>query len=172
MTGVQTYALPISLVLPLDEMWRALRAGPGMVSAFDAMTRLNRAKGELTVFLTHSLDDLKALPTPEDRAKAAGMMDRCDTVILGALAKGELERVSSQRPLTQAEIDLVSSWSSSTHSGVDGAEQRHPGRGRVLIKIGTRPGTPAQLQLTDAEADMFNTDAAIKRATHHAGERS
>lgn len=154
------------LVLPLDEMWRALRAGPGMVSAFDAMTRLNRAKGEVTIFVTHSLRDPESLPTPEDRAKAAGMMDRCDTVILGALSKGELERVSAQRPLTQAEIDLVSSWSSSTITGVDGTGQRHSGRGRVLIKLGTRPGTSAQLQLTDTEIGLFDTDTAMRKGAN------
>ena len=151
------------LVLPMDEMWRALRAGTGMVAAFDGMTRLNRAKGEVTIFLTHSLDDLKALPTEADRNKASGLMDRCDTVILGALPKGELERVSAQRPMTDAEIELVSSWSSSRITGVDGTKQRHPGRGRVLIKLGTRPGTPVGLSLTDAELAMFDTDAAMQR---------
>jgi hypothetical protein len=151
------------LVIPLDEMWRALRAGPGMVSAFDAMTRLNRAKGEVTILITHSLRDPESLPTPEDRAKAAGMIDRCDTLILGALSRGELERVSAQRPLTGAEIDLVSSWSSSNITGVDGTRQRHSGRGRMLIKLGTRPGTPARLQLTETEIAMFDTDTAMQR---------
>ncbi|SOD67440.1 hypothetical protein SAMN06297387_13118 [Streptomyces zhaozhouensis] len=151
------------LVLPLDEMWRALRAGPGMVDAFDGMTRLNRSKGEVSLMITHSLRDPESLPTPEDRQKAAGMMDRCDTVILGALSKGELERVSAQRPLTDAEIALISSWSSSSNTGLDGTSQRHPGRGRVLIKLGTRPGTPAQLHLTPRELELFDTDAAIRR---------
>ena len=42
-------------VIPLDEMWRALRAGTGMVDSFDALTRLNRQKGSVTIMVTHSL---------------------------------------------------------------------------------------------------------------------
>jgi hypothetical protein len=151
------------LVLPLDEMWRALRAGPGMVDSMDAMTRLNRSKGEVTLFITHSLRDTEALPTPEDRAKAMGMMDRCDSMILGALTYGELERVSAQKPLTDEEIRLVTSWSSPSHTGVDGTNQIHPGRGKYLIKIGNRAGTPVHLDLTANERTLYDTDTAMRR---------
>lgn len=151
------------LVLPLDEMWRALRAGPGMVEAMDGMTRLNRSKGEVTIFVTHSLRDPESLPTPEDRAKALGLMDRCDSLILGALSAGELERVNAQRPLTSEEQALVASWSAPSITGVDGTNQRHPGRGKYLIKIGTRAGAPARLDLTEAETRLYDTDAAMRR---------
>src|SRR5690606_18255606 len=149
-------------VLPLDEMWRALRAGPGIVDAFDSMTRLNRARNEVTLFITHSLRDPESLPTPQDRAKALGMIDRCDSMILGALSVGELERVSAQRPLTDAEIALVASWSSSSGTGLDGTRQVHPGRGKYLLRLGTRPGTPVKLQLTDAERRLYETDPSKK----------
>ncbi|WP_031078048.1 ATP-binding protein [Streptomyces sp. NRRL WC-3742] len=153
------------LVLPLDEMWRALRAGPGMVDAMDAMTRLNRAKGEVTLFVTHSLRDPESLSTPEDRAKALGLMERCDSLVLGALSRGELERVNGQKPLTSEEIALVGSWSAPGITGVDGTTQRHPGRGKYLIKIGTRAGSPARLDLTEAEIRMYDTDTAMRRRT-------
>ncbi|ONI48504.1 ATP-binding protein [Streptomyces sp. IB2014 011-1] len=148
------------LVLPLDEMWRALRAGPGIVDAFDSMTRLNRARNEVTLFITHSLRDPESLPTPQDRAKAMGMIDRCDSMILGALSVGELERVSAQRPLTDAEIALIASWSDSSGTGLDLANQKraHPGRGKYMLRLGTRPGTPVRLQLTDAERRLYETD--------------
>ncbi|MEU0737106.1 ATP-binding protein, partial [Streptomyces lavendulocolor] len=148
------------LVLPLDEMWRALRAGPGIVNAFDSMTRLNRARNEVTLFITHSLRDPESLPTPEDRAKALGMIDRCDSMILGALSVGELERVSAQRPLTDAEIAMIASWSDSTGTGldVDGQRRIHPGRGKYMLRLGTRPGTPVRLALTDAEKRLYETD--------------
>ncbi|MFJ2110793.1 ATP-binding protein [Streptomyces sp. NPDC087850] len=154
-----------ALVLPLDEMWRALRAGPGIVDAFDSMTRLNRARNEVTLFITHSLRDPESLPTPQDRAKAMGMIDRCDSMVLGALSAGELERVSAQRPLTDAEIALIASWSDSSGTGLDigGSQKRvHPGRGKYMLRLGTRPGTPVRLQLTDAEQRLYETDPSKK----------
>jgi len=150
-------------VIVLDEMWRALRAGPGMVDAMDGMTRLNRNKGEVTLLITHSLRDPESLPTPEDRAKALGLMDRCDSLILGALSAGELERVNAQRPLTTEEQGLVASWSAPSITGVDGTNQIHPGRGKVMIKIGARAGAPARLDLTEAEKRLYDTDAAMRR---------
>ncbi|MEU9079976.1 ATP-binding protein [Kitasatospora sp. NPDC048538] len=151
------------LVLPLDEMWRALRAGPGMVDAMDGMTRLNRQKGEVILFGTHSQRDPESLHSPEDRAKALGLMERCDTIILGALSRGELERISALRPLTTEEMALVESWSAPGITGVDGTNQRHPGRGKYLVKIGTRAGSPARLDLTPAELRMYDTDTAMRR---------
>ncbi|MBB3733763.1 ATP-binding protein [Nonomuraea dietziae] len=154
--------LPGQVVLPLDELWRALRAGPGMVAAIDAIIRLNRAKGEIVIMATHGLADLEALPTEEDRAKARGLMERCDIAILLAMPVSELERVSAQRPLTASEIAIVASWASPTASGLDVATM-HPGRGKALIKIGQRVGIPARLQLTAAEHRLYDTDAAMRR---------
>lgn len=151
------------VVLPLDELWRALRAGPGMVDAMDAITRLNRSKGEVSLMLTHSLGDLQALPTAEDRAKAVGLMERCDTTVLAAMPSSELARFSGQKPLTDRERQLVASWAAPTATGVDGTTQIHPGRGRYLIKIGHRVGIPAALELAEAERTLYDTDQAIRR---------
>jgi hypothetical protein len=152
------------VVLPLDELWRALRAGAGLVSAFDAITRLNRSRGEISIMITHSLRDLDALPTEEDRAKASGLMERCDTLILVAQSMAELERVSAAKPLTGPEKELVASWASPTATGIDGTAQVHPGRGKLLIKIGQRLGIPVQLALTPVELRLYDTDAAIRRS--------
>jgi len=154
------------VVLPLDELWRALRAGAGMVSAFDAITRLARSRGEINIMITHSLRDLEALPTEEDRAKAAGLMERCDTLILVAQSMAELERVSAAKPLTGPEKELVASWASPTATGIDGTTQIHPGRGKILIKIGQRLGIPVQLVLTSPELKLYDTDAAIRRSMY------
>ncbi len=53
----------------MDELWRALRGAPGLVEHADSLTRLNRAKGMAHIMITHSLADLDALATEEDRAK-------------------------------------------------------------------------------------------------------
>ncbi|QXJ25897.1 hypothetical protein AGRA3207_007465 [Actinomadura graeca] len=154
------------LVLALDELWRTLRAGPGMVDAMDAITRLSRTKGEVSLLITHSLRDLAALPTAEDRAKALGLMERCDTVILAAMPSSELQRFAEQKPLTDRERALVTSWAAPTATGIDGTTQRHPARGHLLIKIGHRVGTPARLHLTPAERRLYNTDPAAGRQPH------
>ncbi|OOC56874.1 ATP-binding protein [Nocardiopsis sinuspersici] len=158
-------AAPRPLILPLDEMWRALRAGPGMVGALDSMTRLNRSKGEISLMITHSLRDLEALPTEEDRAKAAGLMERCDTLLLAAMPMSELDRVSVQRPLTAEERHLVASWASPSSTGADSAHTVHPGRGRYLVRIGSgeRIGEAVHLQLTPTELQLYDTDAAMRR---------
>jgi hypothetical protein len=95
----------------MDELWRALRGAPGLVEHADSLTRLNRAKGMATIMVTHSLADLDALPTEEDRAKARGLAERCAITVLAALPPRELDRVREIIPLTGPERDLVTSWS-------------------------------------------------------------
>jgi hypothetical protein len=168
------------LVLPMDEMWRALRSGPGLVDAMDAISRLNRTTDDVTIYVTHSLLDVEALPTEMDRAKARGLMDRCDTWVLGASTAEELGRVTGKRMLTEQEVMMVSSWASATSTGLDidpttydedgapPAEEetvRHPGRGKYLIKLGTRPGIAAALELTATEQRLYRTDTNRRRTT-------
>ncbi|MCX4732723.1 ATP-binding protein [Streptomyces sp. NBC_01363] len=171
------------LVLPMDEMWRALRSGPGLVDAMDAISRLNRTTGDVTIYVTHSLLDTEALPTETDRAKARGLMDRCDTWVIGASSAEELMRVTGKRSLTEQERMMIASWSSATSTGLDidgtasrgdgaGLDEdgvRHPGRGKYLIKIGTRPGIAAALELTATERRLYHTDSNRRRATTTGG---
>ncbi len=157
------------MVICLDELWRALRAGTGMVDSFDALTRLNRAKGAVTMMITHSLRDLEALPNASDRAKAAGLMERCDTVLLGASSPKELHAVAERRPLTGEEMRLVASWAAPTGTAVEGLDTPHPGRGKLLVKIGHRIGVPTQMMLTGAELVRYETDTAMRRRPAGAG---
>ncbi len=125
----------------MDELWRALRGAPGLVEYADSLTRLNRAKGMASIMITHSLADLDALATEEDRAKARGFADRCAITVLAGLPPRELARVSQITPLTGPEQELVTSWSA-PDSWQPGA--RHPGRGKYLIKAGERLGIPVE----------------------------
>lgn len=173
-----------SLVLPMDEMWRALRSGPGLVDAMDAISRLNRTTNDVTIYVTHSLLDVEALPTETDRAKARGLMDRCDTWVIGASSEEELRRVTGKRSLTEQERMMIGSWSSATSTGLDidptyddaggtaileEEGTRHPGRGKYLIKIGTRPGIAAALELTTTELRLYRTDTNRRRVTTATG---
>jgi hypothetical protein len=172
------------LVLPMDEMWRALRSGPGLVDAMDAISRLNRTTDDVTIYVTHSLLDVEALPTETDRAKARGLMDRCDTWVIGASSEEELRRVTGKRSLTEQERMMIGSWSSATSTGLDidpttydeddrarpeEEGTRHPGRGKYLIKIGTRPGIAAALELTGTEQRLYRTDTNRRRTTTTGG---
>ncbi|WP_243772661.1 hypothetical protein [Actinomadura barringtoniae] len=145
----------------MDELWRALRGAPGLVEHADALTRLNRAKGMASIMITHSLADLDALATEEDRAKARGFAERSAITVLAGLPPRELARVGEIAPLTGPEQRLVTSWSA-PDSWQPGA--RHPGRGKYLIKTGERLGIPVELSLVGAETDLYDTDQAIRPA--------
>jgi hypothetical protein len=142
----------------MDELWRALRGSPGLVEHADALTRVNRAKGVADIRATHSLADLEALPTEEDRAKARGFIERAGIVVLAGLAPRELAKVSEVVPLSREEQTMVSGWSSPA-SWV--AAEKHPGRGKYLVKCGQRVGIPVELDYVGDEAALYNTDHAM-----------
>jgi hypothetical protein len=145
-----------------DELWRALRVAPGLVERSDEVTRLGRHRGEVSMQITHSQDDLKALPTEEDRAKAMGMAARCGVVLLGGMAERELDGLRSISPLTQQEAAMITSWAAPPGwKRVEGAP--HPGRGKYMIKSGERMGLPVGMNLTQTELRLYDTDAAWTR---------
>ncbi len=141
----------------LDELWRALRGAPGLVDHADALTRVYRGRNVAHMMMTHSLDDLNALPTEADRAKARGFIDRCAITVLAGLPMRELDEVSRIVPLSEQEKLIVASWSS-PETWQPGA--RHPGRGKYLIKTGQRVGIPVELEYVGDEAELYNTDGA------------
>jgi hypothetical protein len=144
----------------MDELWRAVRGAPGLVEHADALTRLNRQRGMASIMITHSLADLDALPTPEDRAKARGFIERSAITVLAGLPPRELAQVSEVTPLTGPEIDLVKSWAA-PDSWLPGA--MHPGRGKYLIKTGERIGIPVEMTLVGEEFRLYDTDSAVHR---------
>ena len=147
-----------------DELWRALRVAPGLVERSDRITRLNRHRGVVSFQITHSLDDLEALPTEADRAKARGMAARNGILLLGGMADKELDGLRRITPLTDNEAALVTSWAAppTWHAG-----HTHPGRGKYLIKSGERIGLPVALSLTPTERQLYDTDRAFHRRTLH-----
>lgn len=154
---------------PQDELWRALRAAPGLVEKSDRMTRLNRRRGVVSVQSTHSITDLEALPTEADRAKAKGMVARNAIKVIGGLDNAEMERLHTISPFTSGEKELVTRWSAPP-TWVPG--QRHPGRGKYLIKSGSRMGLPVNVDLTPEELTLYNTDGAFSGLHGSASEWS
>ncbi|WP_231121284.1 hypothetical protein [Motilibacter peucedani] len=141
----------------LDELWRVLRSGEGMVDKVDSLTRLNRQEGVGQAMISHSMADLRALKNEEDRAKARGFVERSGLVIVGGLPPAELTELREVLAFTAAEAAQVTSWS--TPPGWD-ENDAPPGRGKFLIKVGQRPGIPVRVTLTAAEqaSNVHNTN--------------
>jgi hypothetical protein len=151
---------PRNVVQVQDELWRALRVAPGLVEQSDRITRLGRHRGIVSFQVTHSLDDLEALPTEADRAKARGMASRNGVLLLGGMAEKELDGLRRITSLTDGEAALITSWAAppTWHAG-----RLHPGRGKYLIKSGQRMGLPVALALTPTEQRLYDTDTAFCR---------
>ncbi|MBC7300092.1 MAG: ATP-binding protein [Nocardia sp.] len=167
--GKQAAGQRRNIFQPQDELWRALRAAPGLVEKSDRMTRLNRRRGVVSVQSTHSITDLEALPTEADRAKAKGMVARNAIKVIGGLDNAEMDRLHAISPFTSGEKELVTRWSAPP-TWVPG--QRHPGRGKYLIKSGSRMGLPVNVDLTPEELTLYNTDGAFSALDGPASERS
>lgn len=143
----------------MDELWRALRAGQGMVDRVDALTRLNRQRGVGTAMISHTMSDLNALSREEDRQKARGFVERSGMVICGGLPSAEMPMLTQVVNFSRAEQQMLigwqdpPAWDSST-----GSEAAPPGRGNFLLKVGGRPGIPVHVTLTQTELGLHDTN--------------
>jgi len=137
----------------LDELWRVLRAGEGLVDRVDELTRLNRNVGVAQVMITHSIADLRSLKSEEDRAKARGFVERSGAVLCGGLPRHELADLDDVLAFSTAERDLIASWSTPPGWGEATAP---PGQGNFVLKVGQRPGIPFHVDLTAAELTGLN----------------
>jgi len=144
----------------LDELWRVLRAGTGMVDRVDRTTRLNRADAMGTIYVTHTLDDFAAIASEQDRAKAKGIISRTGATIIGGLTSADVDQVQAVVPLSQRERERIIAWSSPpSFNVVTGQQDAPPGQGKFLIKAGARPGVPVQTVLTPAEMALGDTNS-------------
>ncbi len=143
----------------LDELWRALRIGHGMVDRVDALTRLNRQRGVGLAMISHTMSDLLALPSESDRMKARGFVERSGMVIAGGLPGAEMHMLTSAVPLSRAEQDLLTSWQDpGAWDAGAGREAEPPGRGKFLIKVGGHPGIPVKVELIESERAINDTN--------------
>lgn len=140
----------------LDEMWRVLRAGSGLIDKVDSLTRLNRQMGTGVAYVTHNLADLETMPDEADRAKARGFADRSAVMLIAASTDAELDNVSRIRRLSGREREEILRWTAPESWSGDGALAT--GRGNMLLKVGSRPGIPVHLTPTKLELQLGNTD--------------
>lgn len=149
--------------LVLDEIWRALGSGAGMVDRVNALTRLNRNFGVGQAMATHTMSDLEALADPADRAKARGFVERAGIVVCGGLPAAEMPLLNSAVRMSRAEQQMLISWQDPpAWDSRTGRQAEPPGRGKFLIKVGGRPGIPTQVVLTRTEVAMNVNDTNKK----------
>lgn len=165
---------PRNYFIVMDELWRALRAGRGLVDRVDALTRLNRTKGVGQLMISHTTRDLDAIPNEEDRKKAMGFVERSGVVLLGGLPPGEMPALNKALSLSQREQEMLESWGDpDTWDTRHNRPEHAPGIGKFLIKVGTRPGIPINVVLTDTErnwgVDDNNDSEAV--AVHDTNKR-
>jgi hypothetical protein len=143
----------------LDELWRALRGGRGMVDRVDALTRLNRQRGVGTAMISHTMSDLEALSDEDDRMKPRGFVERSGMVVCGGLPESEMSMLTGVVALSRAEQDMLVSWQDPAAWDGDAQEEAAPpGRGNFLVKVGGRPGIPVHVALTDVEQALNDTN--------------
>ena len=143
----------------LDELWRAIRAGRGMVDRVDALTRLNRQRGVGMAMISHTMADLMSLPDEHDRMKARGFVERAGMVVCGGLPQSEMPRLNEAVMMSRAEEQMLVGWSAPpSWDPQSGREAEPPGRGKFLVKVGGRPGIPFQVTLTDIERAVNDTN--------------
>ncbi|WP_238164452.1 ATP/GTP-binding protein [Kribbella pittospori] len=143
----------------LDELWRVLRAGRGLVDRVDALTRLNRQRGVGTAMISHTMSDLLALENSEDRMKAKGFVERSGMVVCGGLPRAEMENLTEVVPMSEEEQNMLIGWQDPpAWDPATGVEVAPPGRGNFLVKVGGRPGIPVHVSLTSVEREINDTN--------------
>lgn len=143
----------------MDELWQALRSGSGIVDRVDSLTRLNRQVGVGTAMITHTMSDLRALPTPEDYLKAKGFVERAGMIICGGLPQAEMVDLTPVIGFSQAEQAMLASWQDPpAWDSRRGQEAEPPGLGKFLVKVGGRPGIPIRVDLTHTEQHIHDTN--------------
>lgn len=138
----------------LDELWRVLGAGEGLVDRVNELTRLNRSKATGQILITHSIKDLQALSQQRDIENARGFVERSGAVVCFGLPAQELDSLADIVPVTDEERHLITSWSAPPGWS---AASTPPGQGNCVIKVGQRPGIPVHIDLLPSETGLHDT---------------
>lgn len=152
--------------LVMDELWRILEASSGMVSRVNALTRLNRTLGVGQLMCTHSMADMDALPSLEDRNKARGFIERSKMLFLGGLPPQEIDLLSGLMHFSRAEQRLLSSWNTpGAYDPYTDEVRLQSGVGKFLLKTSDAPGVPFQVRFAPGERNLNDTSARWRKGT-------
>ena len=154
--------------LTMDELWRAMRGDGEIVDIINDLLRTDRQKGMGELFISHSMGDLDQLATVEARAKARGFVERVGMIGCFGLPQVEFGRLADVVDFSRVERREVVSWAAPPSlDTATGRMAAPPGRGRVLLKMGNRPGVPILVKLTNAEVNAGVHDT--NKRWHHRG---
>ncbi len=135
----------------VDETWRVmLAARSGMIDRINALTRLNRQVGCSLMMAYHTIRDLQSMAEEHERTKAMGFIQRSGMLLIGGLPPEEFDRLRAVREFSDKELRYLLAWQDAApmnHAG----KGEPPGRGKFLLKLGSRPGIPLHVSLTKAE---------------------
>ena len=185
---------PRNYDLVCDEFSLVLGVGNGIVWRVDEVTRVQREQGTGTLFTTHTVKDLKAFDSMEDRQRAMGFLDRARVKVCFPLPEDEAALMEGKVNLNDQEAATLAEWAT-TPRGVDDpvvdeiseedwengvratTRKIHtipPGMGKFLIKEGEQPGIPVQMHLTATErsTEIHNTNKRFARGRATKGTRA
>ena len=185
---------PRNYDLVCDEFSLVLGVGNGIVWRVDEVTRVQREQGTGTLFTTHTVKDLKAFDSMEDRQRAMGFLDRARVKVCFPLPEDEATLMEGKVNLNDQEAATLAEWAT-TPRGVDDpvvdeiseadwengvratTRKIHtipPGMGKFLIKEGEQPGIPVQMHLTATErsTEIHNTNKRFARGRAAKGTRA
>ncbi len=178
---------PRNYDLVCDEFSLVLGVGNGIVWRVDEVTRVQREQGTGSLFTTHTVKDLQAFDSMEDRQRAMGFLDRARVKVCFPLPpEDEASLMEGKVNLNDKEAATLAEWAttppaaSTTRSSprstkptgptgvrATGTETNTvpPGMGKFLIKEGEQPGIPVQMRLTATEraTEMHNTNKRFHR---------
>ena len=145
----------VKRILVLDEAWACLRSLE-LARWLQSAYKLARAHGYQCVAVLHRFSDLLAAGAAgsEQVAIARGLLADSETQVVFSLPPAEVEHTKDLLGLTDCEASIL--------SGLP--------RGRALWRVGTRSFL-VQLELSDAERALCDTDAAVVDRPAADGER-
>lgn len=152
-------AKPTVTDLVVDETWQLLDVGgKAQIDTLNRITRLNRTQGVTLGTSTHSVGDYKAVSdSVTDQKKATGFISRSRFKFIGPVNGEEIEEQQGLINYTEAEKQLLPSWTAAAPPENSRIRRLHPGIGKFILKWDddpSKPGIPFQVQITDLERNL------------------
>ncbi|MFE4461627.1 hypothetical protein ACFROC_30110 [Nocardia tengchongensis] len=153
----------------LDELWQLFEVGgSSQISTVNRITRLNRSDGTTLGTSTHTVGDYKGVSdSVHEQMQATGFISRSRVKFIGPINGSEIREQQGLIEYTDAEADLLKSWSDSGSPSRHGRRAVHDGMGRFICKWSddpSKPGVPFRTWISPLEEQLgiHDTSAALR----------